>query len=253
MVSTKSYLGISLLIAGILIASLYNYPVEKYVKTDTYSKRDFTVSGYFNSGDRLVLDITPDKMWSTFLFDWIRTDFIPEYEDCRIQVKINNTYGESTVIDIIFLLLASPTGEEASLMPYAVYPVNSTGGLTNIGKAETEGLVEATVETEGEYTASIVLMGNLTVSFLKAVGNAVPPKSIRLLRYVKIYDYKYRQIAPVGGFLIVAGLTIIAVDYRWAKKVARKRHALPKRLPNRQRLFLRVDVTSNEMSFFNFN
>ena len=239
MVSTKSYLGISLLIAGILIASLYNYSVEKYVKTDTYSKRDFTVSGYFNSGDRLVLDITPDKTWSTFLFDWIRTDFIPEYEDCRIQVEINNTYGESTVIDMIFLLLASPTGEEASLMPYAVYPVNSTGGLTNIGKAETEGLVEATVKTEGEYTASIVLMGNdITVSFLKKARMAVPPKSIRLLRYVKIYDYKYRQIAPVGGFLIVAGLTIIAVDYKWAKKVARRRHVPPKRLPDRWRYFL---------------
>lgn len=223
MASIKFYFGILLLAAGILIASLYNYSVEKYIKADTYSKRDFTVSGYFNSDDRLVLDITPDKMWSTLLFDWISgTNFIPEYEECRIQVKINNTYGESTVIDIIFLLLASPTGE-ASLMPYAVYPVNSTGGLTNIEKAETGGLIEATVKTEGEYTASIVLMGNLTVAFLKATGNAVPPKTISLLRYVKTYDYKYRQIAPIGGPLIVTGLAVIIVNHKWKKKVTQRK------------------------------
>jgi len=212
--SWKVLLGILFLFLGVVIASLHNYAVETYVLKESYVRHSqFQVSGYFKKGDKLFFDIIPGDEWALWS-DWIMTDVVPDYVDVKIQVEINNTFNEKTVIDVIYILYAY--GEEASLVPFAAYINSTTGGLKNVTKSDSVGMIEGIVETEGDYSACL-----LTPEFLYEQN--LPPKTISLIRYEKTLKYKYRQVAPSGFFLIILSLFIFLYNFIVGKKPKLKR------------------------------
>lgn len=214
-------LGIIFLFCGVVIASLYNYTVETYVFMKDYTAHSkFCVSGYFQEGDKLFFNILPSDYW-THYSDWLidpKYINLTEYVEVTIQVEINNTIGEKTVFDIIYILYTSPSGETDYLYPFAVIVNSTTGGLRNITKSTGIGMIEGTVETEGNYSACLL------TDLLYEMN--LPPKTISLLRYEKALNYKYRQLVPFGFILIIAGVIIFLYTHRTRKRQRMERKVI---------------------------
>ncbi|MGF3572884.1 MAG: hypothetical protein ACQXXG_05615 [Candidatus Bathyarchaeia archaeon] len=215
--SWKVVLGTLFLFSGVVIVSLHNYTTETYLLIGRYTESSkFQVSGYFAKGDKLVFDLVPNKDWSTLYFDWfLRTDFIPDYEDARIQVEIKNTFGEKTVLDIIYILYTTISGEDV-LTTYAVTVNYTSGELENLQKPTVAGLMEGIVAREGNYSASL-----LTPESLYQINS--PPQSITLRRYEKRILYEYRHISPLGFPLIVLGVITLFLGKFKKVKLREKR------------------------------
>ncbi|MEM2143969.1 MAG: hypothetical protein QW279_01290 [Candidatus Jordarchaeaceae archaeon] len=211
----KIALGTLLLLCGLVILFSYNAYVENYLLKQTYVETSsFYVSGDFIEGDLLVFDITPNEDWSNLYFDFIRTDYVPDYEDARIQIIIENTYGEKTVMDIIYVSFATIGGEYA-FFPYAVTINSSSGGLNEIKKTERAGIFEGVVTTTANYSATL-----LTPELLYTLNS--PPQALRLLRYVKQKDYPYREIAPVGFASISISVFALLFSIKSRNKTKRR-------------------------------
>jgi hypothetical protein len=215
-------LGFVLIFSGVVVTSLYNALIENYVFQQGYTKtREFQVSGYFDKGDKLVLSIVPGNDWVQYI-DWLETFYVPDYLDVTIRVQINNTEGQSTVLDLIFITYASSTGEYAQLSLFAAYPNFTSGGLTNLEAAGSEGAVRGIVETNGTYTATAFGKPDEPI-ILVALG--IPPTSITLDKYVTKGSYPYRHIWPAGVALIGSG----GFSFFWARRQTQKRKLLRKK------------------------
>lgn len=194
-------LGLVLVFSGIVITSLYNAPSKSYVyqqgHTNTYA---FEVSGYFNKGEKLVLGMVPGDTW----LDYIDVlGYMPDYYDATIRVEINNTEGQRTVIDLVYITYATTSGEYAQLSLQMAYTNFTTGGLANLGGAGAEGgAIEGIVETSGTYTAKT--LGTPADPEVLYELN-IPPTSITLDQYVMQESYPYRETWPIGVVLIVSG------------------------------------------------
>jgi hypothetical protein len=220
-------LGLVLVFSGILITSLYNASSKSYVYQQDYSETDsFQVSGYFTKGEELVFAMVPSNTW----LDWI--DFLgytPDYYngtnylEATIQVRINNTDGQRTAINLIFFTYATTTGEYAQLSLQSVYTNFTTGGLANIGSAsEKQGAFKGVVETSGTYTVEI--LGPPSDPKI-LYDEHIPPTSITLNRYVAQESYPYRWTWPIGVALVVSG----GFSSFWSRRQTKKQKLVRKK------------------------
>jgi hypothetical protein len=215
----KMILGTLLFLCGLVVISSYNFYIEDYLLKQTYVETSsFQVSGDFTEEDLLVFDITPNKNWSNLYFDFIRSDFVSDYEDACIQIMIENTYGKETVMDIIYVSFVTVGGEYA-FFPYAVTVNSTSGGLKDIDETDKAGIFEGIVETTANYSAKL-----LTPELLYTLNS--PPQALRLLRYVKQIDYPYRKIAPGGFAFILLSMFTFLFSIRSRNKIRKKRRKL---------------------------
>ncbi|MEM2702989.1 MAG: hypothetical protein QXR45_07490 [Candidatus Bathyarchaeia archaeon] len=217
----RKLLGVTFLFCGLVIASLYNYSVETYVFKKDYTAHDkFCVSGYFQKENKLFFNLVPNDNWA-YYSDWLidpRYINLTDYVEISIQIEINNTNGEKTVLDIIYILYTTPTGEVDYLYPFAVIMNSTTGGLRNVKKSIEVGIIEGIVETEGNYSA------RLLTDLLYEMN--LPPKTISLLCYQKTLKYEYRHLAPFGFILIIIGVITLVYIYRTSGRKKMKRRVI---------------------------
>jgi hypothetical protein len=216
-------LGLVLIFSGVVITSFYNAQSESYVHQQSYTKPNaFQTWGYFSKGEELVLGIVPSDTWLTYI-DFLESSVVPEFLDVTIRVEINNTDGQKTVVDLIFITYATTSGDYARLSPQAAYTNFTTGGLSNFEGATGEGgAIKGIVESSGTYTAT--LMGIPTDPNILYDLN-IPPTSVSLSRFLIQKNYPYRGIWPIGVAFIVSG----GFSSFWAKRQNKKQNSLRKK------------------------
>ncbi len=215
-------LGLIFIFSGVIVTAFYNVSGEKYVHKSTYTEHnEFEVSGYFAEGDKLVLYIEPDQR-ETNTFNWVYfaqedlpPNLVEEVHDLTVQVEINNTVGQRTVIDLVYVTYPDWSGG-ATLGLYMAYTNSSTGGLIDLGE-DPEG-VKGIVETNGTYTARII-SPEILLKFNST------PTTMSLKRFVPQNFYPYRDMLPVGIALIGFG----GFSAFWARKQRKKQRLLRKR------------------------
>jgi hypothetical protein len=216
-------LGLVLIFLGIVISSFYNAQTESYAYQEGYTKTyQFQTSGYFNEGEELVLGIVPSDEWLNYI-DWLQSSTVPEYLDATIQVEINNTNGQRTVVDLIYVTFADTSGNYAQLTLQAADTNFTSGGLSELGPAGAQGgAIKGTVETSGTYTATV----NGTPSDPNILYDLnIPPTSVTLDRYTKQMFYPYREMLPIGVALIVSG----GISSFWARRQPKMQSLLRKK------------------------
>ena len=184
--------GVVLCVSGVLVSLLYMYPVRRYYIDPHYynSLYQYEVSGYFDAGDMLFLDLS-------------LTPFKNNPKPLPFNVSIFDSTGNIIVFRVEFV---SPD----LMLPIYEYTILRDEGFLFFE----EGILGGYVKHSGNYTVVLDRLAR------ESYGD--PPSVLNLIRGVKVpyteYPYRihlpapYRNIFPYdflsplfGSFLLVLG------------------------------------------------
>lgn len=189
-------LGIVLCLFGFLVSLLYFYPVKRYYIANSYynSLYQYEVSGYFDSGDRLFLDLS-------------LTPFKTNPKPLPFNVSIFDNEGKVVVFRVEFV---SPD----LLLPIYDYTVLWDDGFLVFE----EGILGGYVKHSGNYTVVLDRLAR------ESYGD--PPSVLNLIRGVKVpyTDFPYRKIFPYdfslplfGSFMLFLGVVLVFLAFKSKK------------------------------------
>jgi len=201
---TMFVVGVVISLIGLAVCLSYNFPLEKRELEKSYagiSTYKYNVTGFFNSGERLFVELPSIKK---------------QYVPVPFNVTIFCPNNGAVIFRVIF------EGD----VTLGIIRYNYTL-LINQGSLEVEeGVLGGIAKQTGNYTAelsreSCLLYGD-------------PPKRLALQKEVMrvIIEYPYRKFFPAGIALFFVGSVLSLLTFKIGKTVRRVGYRKPTKISN---------------------
>lgn len=220
-------LGLILLVCGLPVTlwtaglrTKVNLNSPTWVAETDQPTGNWTVSGLFTTGERLIFNIKDGAGWG-----WYATDPNPgspsTFESLYIDMSIIDPKGGKTNFMIVFEVAASETAITPLLSFFGGNLTHNDGGLTMEPKYvwaannqsvyynyQEEGIggIGGIVNYDGTYTA--VVDKNWT---------STPPKYLKLYEQGVSYKSPYLFVVPIGVAIMVSGIALSVWAWRHPK------------------------------------
>jgi len=191
-------IGVLLILVGAVLTACHSASVKVNVNEVVNGvEKKLSVSGYFNSGQVLILGILPGNYWGKPIFE-PGEEGVPAHKVVGVQVI--DPHNDTGVFEVYF-------GEEGFFYHWTVY--NQSSGFTPTIN-ETSWLLEGIAQLSGNYTVKIALVGpslnRNNPEYTPILLQEDPPAKMELITLKLETTYPYTWFLPVGIAVVIAGI-----------------------------------------------
>lgn len=191
-------IGVLLILVGAVLTACHSASVKVIVNEVVNGvEKKLSVSGYFNSGQDLIVGILPGNYWGKPIFE-PGEEGIPAHK--IVEVHVIDPHNDTSVFEAYF-------GEEGFFYHWTV--VNQSSGFTPTIYF-TSWILEGIAQLSGNYTATIAYvdpsLNKNNPEYTPITLEEDPPAKLELLTLKVETTYPYTWFLPVGIAVVIAGI-----------------------------------------------